>query len=183
MIPHRTRIRTKVAELLSQSAEVEGQIKWATPAADRIYPCRALDLEPERLPVICVYDDKEEITAPSADFPRRILELEVECHATATDELSLDQSLDLLAWAVETVLAHSPRLEGLAVSCRYTGMEKERNGEGNRFDGCVRLSFSVDYRAVPEVDEPVDFLLFYGDYQPAGYTNTIDRVALEPPEE
>lgn len=175
----RTEIRRKVAEILSTPVSVDGQQVWPTPAQDKVWPGRSAPVAAARLPVILAYDDSEDLQDPGADSPRRKMTLQIEARAQGADDPETDDAMDALALAVEWVMEQHPRLDGLAISALYTGMEKARDAEGDRRQGCIILNYQVEYVAPAYEPELEDFLLFHGEY--TEHTGTVDEVELQPP--
>jgi hypothetical protein len=77
-----------------------------TPAEDRVYTQRTIDLEPDELPLILVTAREEDVepvnTSDWDGGDRRTLPIQIECLAVALDDV--DDRLDALCMGVEQAM-------------------------------------------------------------------------------
>ena len=118
----------------------------------RVYPSRVHPLAKDFAPSLLVYTGDEEIEAHGQGRPvslMRSLEVIVDGRAGDVDAAAMEQKLDAIANDVEAALGvatGTAPLGGLVLNMQITGIEVERDGEGDRPMGAVRLAYSILYR-------------------------------------
>jgi hypothetical protein len=182
--PPRTLIRREVVNGLIKEQAGE----HPTPAGARAWPAHALPLDwEETYPLILVYDTRESVTGEVEGEDERTLEVELECYAAAENVETLEDLLDLLAFAAEQAVANNQALYQWAHSVKYQGTDKTRHHKGRTFYGLAAVRFQIAYIVRP-LDEGSldDFLRFHGEYDlapPDQVVDATDDINLPAPEE
>lgn len=140
----RQQLRHFIRDHLAARLPDEGY--W-TPAEDRVFAQRTIELDPEELPLILVSCREEENQAMSVSewdaTDRRTLAIHVECIALALDDV--DDRLDALCLGVEQAIG-SLLVEGLeTASFRLLRTESDVDREGEVPIGAARMTFQARY--------------------------------------
>jgi len=140
----RQQLRHAVRDRLAEQLPDDGY--W-TPAEDRVYASRSIDLEETELPLILVNCKEETVELVNrTDFDggyRRTVQMHVECLSSALDDV--DDTLDGLALGVEGAL------DGLLINGLETARfilirtEIDIDREGEVPIGAARLTFEASY--------------------------------------
>lgn len=144
MSAERKAIRAAAASRIRAAATVAGQ---------RVFASRAINIDPSRLPAVAVYSVEEGVSV-FEEAPRRYKrELEVVIEMFSAAPVGVDDELDDLATAVESVMAEfEPQEELRTVLTRVEGPTIDAEGEVPI--GAVRLTYVVDYYTYP--DAPIE---------------------------
>ncbi len=131
----RKAIRHALRDALDQHPQLTG----------RVFTTRARPTEQKELPVIIVYglDEESERTSYQGSLQRN-LAVAVEIRASAVG--ALDDALDDLCSVVESVVADSRRLSGLAMDTVLTTTSIGIDGEGEARQALATLRYNVRYQ-------------------------------------
>lgn len=140
----RQQLRHAIRDHLAAQLPDDGY--W-TPAEDRVYAQRTIDLEPDELPLILVSareEDSEPVGASEWDSgDRRTLVIFIECLALALDDV--DDQLDALCLGVEQAMG-GLLVNGLeTASFRLRRTESDVDREGEVPVGAARISYEARY--------------------------------------
>ena len=140
------------AAIRAQILTALGGLTGVTVAVGKVYP----ETVPS-LPAINVVTGDETVDpeAQATGYPpglpgkwvdERSCEYEIECRATATDELVLDDAVDALVLQAETALNANRNLSGAATDWAYVGSSGESTGDLEQPVGLRTLLYRAIYR-------------------------------------
>lgn len=153
-----------------------------TPAADRVYAQRTIELDPDELPLILVSCREEEVQPLSVSewdaADRRTLQVHIECLALALDDV--DDRLDALCLGVEQAIG-GLLVQGLETAhLRLLRTESDVDREGEVPIGAARMTFEARYLSHRL---GVDFGLWDRDYPSNCPAPGITTITLRTPEQ
>lgn len=140
----RQQLRHAIRDHLAAQLPDDGY--W-TPAEDRVYAQRTIELEPDELPLIlvsCREDEVDPVNVSDWDGgDRRTLQIHVECLALALDDV--DDRLDALCLGVEQAMG-GLLVQGLETAhFRLRRTESDVDREGEVPIGAARMTFEARY--------------------------------------
>lgn len=160
----RETIRDKIVALLSTP---EDEV-YPTPAEGRVYPNRKIPVFEADLPCILVYflsEQAEQFTMSATYTALRTLQVVVEAIVGPDD---MDDSLDDLALAIETVMLQNPRLDLSFVERNVlTETSITKLDEGSKEMGSIQVTFPVTYyfhQTEAEDETAVDLELIHNEF-------------------
>lgn len=125
-------------------------LKGNTTAGSYVRLVDAVPTDQQDLPVIVIYSAEETAglddatMGPGRSFGRK-LELIIEIQANG---LAVENTLDLIAAEVETLMGADPTLGGLAKDSWLDDTTTEHEGENKTLIGIQALRYMIDYRTV-----------------------------------
>ena len=124
----------------------------------RIFKSRMAPIPQAQLPAINVYTQEEQVDPDSAATAprelRRVAIVAVEAWVKASS--NVDDALDTLSEAIETVMDADYCLGGTAFDSTLLSTEIMLSMEGERPLGCVHLEYTVTYHSDRRVVAPTD---------------------------
>lgn len=143
----RHQLRHAIRDRLAHFQEGRPHDGYWTPAEDRVYANRSIEVDPDELPLVLVSCKEEEVeTINRSDFDggyRRTLTVHVEGLCVALD--NVDDALDAMALGIEAAL-DGLLVEGLETAMlRMIRTDLDVDREGELPIGAVRITYQAPY--------------------------------------